>query len=94
MTVLFHNIPSIIHKHGVEMAQAPIITTNAWLDQVFAAGQVAKGNVVRRSIRDVEKYSSEAELKAAVRQNGFHLAKIGSQYVILCNPPGALEIIC
>lgn len=67
---------------------------SAWINQIFRAGQVNEGNVVRRSMHDVAKYASAAQLEAEVRARGFHMALIGEQYVIVCNPAGALHLIC
>lgn len=35
---------------------------SAWIDQVFKAGAVAEGNVVRRKKTNVDKYASMKEL--------------------------------
>ena len=67
---------------------------SAWINQIFRAGQVNAGNVVRRSMHDVARYASVAELEREVRARGFHMALIGEQYVIVCNPAGGMQIIC
>lgn len=67
---------------------------SAWINQIFRAGQVNAGNVVRRSMHDVAKYASAQELENEVRARGFHMALIGDQYVIVCNPAGVMQIIC
>ena len=58
---------------------------SAWLEQVFAAGSVAKGNIVRRKSSSVERYASVAELTAEVERQGFHLIETGDQLIIICN---------
>ena len=58
---------------------------SAWINQVFSAGQVNKGNVVRRSRRTVERYTTFTELKAEVERRGFHLIETGDQLIIICN---------
>src|ERR1700722_8414244 len=40
----------------------------SWTDQIWQAGQVNKGNVVRRSVQSVATYSSHKELKREVRR--------------------------
>jgi len=67
---------------------------SAWINQIFRAGQVNQGNVVRRSMHDVARYASAAELEREVKARGFHMALIGEQYVIVCNQAGAMQIIC
>lgn len=67
---------------------------NSWIDQIFSAGQASRGNIVRRSLRDVRKYSSFDELEREVRRRGFHLAIVGEQCVIVCNCDGMLKLVC
>jgi hypothetical protein len=69
-------------------------TGQAWIDQVFVAGQVAKGNIVRRSMHSVTTYASPELLEKSVQDRGFHMALIGNQYVIVCNPAGQIQIVC
>lgn len=65
---------------------------SAWLNQVFSAGSVNKGNIVRRQQSSVKKYSSEKDLVAEVKARGFHLIKTGDQYIIICNS-GKVELV-
>jgi len=65
-----------------------------WTDQIWLAGQVNKGNIVRRSIHSVMTYSSSCELEHEVRIRGFHMAVVGEQYVIVCNQNGTIHIVC
>ena len=69
-------------------------TGMAWINQVFQAGQVAQGNIVRRSMHSVSKYASPQLLETAVRARGFHMALIGAQYVILCDTKGGIQVVC
>lgn len=71
-----------------------IRTGQAWIDQVFKAGQVSQGNIVRRSMHSVARFASPELLERAVRQRGFHMALIGNQYVIVCNTAGNIQIVC
>jgi hypothetical protein len=74
--------------------KAKAITPGAWINQIFMAGQANQGNVVRRSMHDVQRYASPQALEAAVRERGFHMALVGNQYVIVCNPDGQIAIVC
>lgn len=64
-----------------------------WLDQLFSSRAARTGGVVRRKARDVDRMVGRAGLERAVRQRGFHMLRIGDQYVILCNR-GDLTLIC
>jgi len=66
----------------------------AWINQVFQAGQVAQGNIVRRSMHSVSKNASPELLEQAVKSRGFHMALIGTQYVILCDKKGGIQVVC
>ena len=66
---------------------------NAWLDQVFDAWAADKGDVIRRNIADVEKYSSRHELIQECKNREYHLVETGNQFVVICNS-GELKIHC
>lgn len=68
------------------------ISSSVWIGQIFKAGQVNKGNIVRRDINSVEKYASIDELKSAAKARGFKIVQIGNQLIILCND-GDIKII-
>lgn len=67
--------------------------TQAWMNQIFAAGQANAGGVVRRATADVERYIGLEELIAECRVRGFHVIETGDQIVILCHE-GELAIHC
>lgn len=69
------------------------MSSQAWLTQVFAAGQASQDGVVRRSIESVLQYSSEEDLVGDARSRGFHVLKTSNQYVILCNE-GDIQVLC
>jgi len=50
---------------------------NKWLQQVFKAGQVARGNIVRRKKSTVENNATMNGLIAEVKSRGFHLIETG-----------------
>lgn len=66
---------------------------STWIDQIFAAGEVAKGNIVRRKVASVERYASIAELEAEVRRRGFHMIRTGEQVIVICNA-GQVTMVC
>jgi hypothetical protein len=66
----------------------------SWISDIFRAGQANRGNVVRRSIATVQANGGLAALQAEVQRRGFHMARIGDQYVIVCNANGTIQVIC
>jgi hypothetical protein len=65
-----------------------------WIDQIWKAGQANKGNIVRRSMNSVATHASAGQLKQAVEAKGYHMAVVGDQYVIVCNPSGTIHVVC
>jgi len=65
----------------------------SWIDQIFRAGAVNKGGIVRRSKADVLKNGGYQALLGAVKKRGFHLVRTGGQYVIICNK-GQIKVLC
>lgn len=60
-------------------------TREQWLAQLFGAQAVAKGGVVRRSVRDVDRMIGREAFKREVRMRGFHLVECGGQLIVICN---------
>lgn len=71
----------------------PPILSHPWLDEMFAAKAVARGGVVRRSIRDIEREVGRAPFIGEVRRRGFHLVECGGQFIVICNQ-GQIRILC
>lgn len=68
-------------------------TASTWLDTLFSAQAVAKGGVVRRAVRDVEREVGRQHLVTEVRRRGFHLVECGGQFIVICNT-GQLQVVC
>jgi hypothetical protein len=66
---------------------------NAWNRQIFSAGAVNKGNVVRRKRADVFKFGDIDELVLEVQRRRFHMLETGDQLIIICNP-GVVRVVC
>lgn len=66
---------------------------SAWINEIWRAGQVNRGGIVRRNIHTVAQNGGAALLEREVKLRGFHMAQIGEQYLIMCDPSGAMQII-
>lgn len=64
-----------------------------WLAELFGAQTVAKGGIVRRKRRSVERYVTLASLLAEVRRRGFHLIEHGEDLIILCSA-ATVRVVC
>jgi hypothetical protein len=71
----------------------PTEAQSAWINQIFEAQAVEKGDLVRRNKEDVHNLGGFENLHFAVLERGFHMIETGTQYVIICNK-GALIIHC
>lgn len=64
---------------------APFLTPEKWLTQVFNCQAAARGGVVRRQVRDVERIVGRDRFLFEIDRRGFHLIENAGQYIILCN---------
>ncbi|MEE4119335.1 MAG: N-(5'-phosphoribosyl)anthranilate isomerase [Paracoccaceae bacterium] len=64
-----------------------------WLDQIFRAKAAARGGVIRRKVRDVEREIGRDALELEVRRRGFHLLECGGDFVIVCSA-APIRILC
>jgi hypothetical protein len=65
----------------------------SWIGQIFRAGAVNKGGIVRRSKADVLRNGGYTALRTEVKKRGFHMIRTGGQYVIICNR-GDFKLLC
>ncbi|SIT00054.1 hypothetical protein SAMN05421759_10973 [Roseivivax lentus] len=56
-----------------------------WLADLFASRAVARGQVIRRATRDVERYAAMDRFIAEVERRGFCAVENSGQVVIFCN---------
>ena len=64
-----------------------------WIRDIFRAGAVNKGGIVRRSRKTVRKNGGYKALLREVKRRKFHLIRTGGQYVIVCNK-GQVKMLC
>ncbi len=56
-----------------------------WMIDLFSARAAARGGVIRRKIRDIERYVGRREFDDELRRRGFHAVENAGQLVIFCN---------
>jgi hypothetical protein len=56
-----------------------------WTTHLFSAKAAREGGVVRRKIRDIERYVGLEEFLAELNRRGFHAVENAGQLVIFCN---------
>lgn len=68
------------------MGQLPDhLTPEVWLAQVFGSGEVLKGGVIKRQIRDVERIAGRERFLGEVARRGFQAVENGRHIVVFCN---------
>jgi hypothetical protein len=67
-------------------------TPEGWIAEVFGAKSVARGGVIRRDRRWIDREIGWDRFMAEVRMRGFHLIETGAQWIVICNT-GFLRVI-
>lgn len=63
----------------------PVVDPDQWITHVFSAQAAAKGGVVRRQARDVERILGWDRFRAELRRRGYRAVVNGGQVVVFCN---------
>lgn len=61
------------------------LSANDWMQQIYDSREAARGGVVKRQIRDVERFVGRDAFVADVARRGFQAVENGRHYVIFCN---------
>ncbi|MFD2741098.1 N-(5'-phosphoribosyl)anthranilate isomerase [Sulfitobacter aestuarii] len=68
------------------MKHAPSpLSPQAWITTMFSSRAACSGGVIRRNLRDIERYVGIAAFEAELRRRGFHAMENAGQLVIFCN---------
>ena len=63
----------------------PALDPDQWIPPVFSAQAAAKGGVVRRQARDVERILGWDRFREELRRRGYRAVINGGQVVVFCN---------
>ena len=61
------------------------LESETWMRNVFSAKAVGQGGVIRRAVRDVERYAGRDAFLREVQRRGFTLVENNGQLVVFCN---------
>jgi hypothetical protein len=56
-----------------------------WLRDVLSSKAVAQGHVIRRKVRDIERFVGMARFLEEVRQRGFRAVENRGYVIVFCN---------
>jgi hypothetical protein len=63
----------------------PHTDAEAYLRDVFGAKAVRDGKIIRRNLRDIERYVGRENFVAELHRRGFRAVENAGQMVIFCN---------
>lgn len=63
----------------------PHLSPDAWMLDLFSSRAARKGAVIRRNIRDIERYVGRQAFEQELRRRGYHAVENAGQMVIFCN---------
>ncbi len=58
---------------------------DAWMLHLFSSQAAREGGVIRRKLRDIERYVGRDVFLAEMRRRGFSVVENAGQFVIFCN---------
>lgn len=56
-----------------------------WITHVFSAKAARQGGVIRRNLRDIERYVGRSAFEDELKRRGYHAVEIAGQLIIFCN---------
>ena len=61
------------------------ITPEQWLGMLFSSRAAREGRVIRRQLRDIDRYIGRNRFEAELARRGYHAVENAGQMVIFCN---------
>ena len=67
------------------MALPAPLSPDAWVTHVFSAKAAREGGVIRRKLRDIERYVGREAFENELKRRGYHAVENAGQLIIFCN---------
>ena len=61
------------------------LSPEVWVSHLFASQAAREGGVIRRKLRDIERYVGREAFLEEMRRRGFPVVENAGQFVIFCN---------
>ena len=61
------------------------MTPDTWMLQLFSSQAAREGGVIRRKLRDIERYVGRQEFLDEMTRRGYSVVENAGQFVIFCN---------
>ncbi len=75
------------------MTYATNLTPEIWLTHLFSSRAARDGAVIRRKLRDIDRFFGLDEFETELRRRGYHAVINAGQMIIFCNRE-PVEVIC
>lgn len=62
-----------------------VLSPEAWLLHLFSSQAAREGSVIRRQVRDVERYVGRAAFLEEMMRRGFPVVENAGQFIVFCN---------
>ncbi|VDC30828.1 N-(5'-phosphoribosyl)anthranilate isomerase [Pseudogemmobacter humi] len=66
-------------------AMPQFLSAEHWIGHLFSSQAARQGGVIRRKIRDIERFVGREAFLAEMRRRGFPVVENAGQFVIFCN---------
>jgi hypothetical protein len=61
------------------------LSPDIWLRHLFSSQAAQEGGIIRRKVRDIDRYVGRDAFLAEMRRRGFAVVENAGQFVIFCN---------
>lgn len=61
------------------------LSPDAWLTHLFSSQAAREGGVIRRQVRDIDRYLGRDAFLSEMRRRGYPVVENAGQFVIFCN---------
>lgn len=61
------------------------LSADAWIIDLFSSKAARQGSVIRRKLRDIERYVGVDRFLSELQRRGFHAVENAGQLIIFCN---------
>jgi hypothetical protein len=68
----------------MNMIPAPL-SPDAWLVHLFSSQAAREGGVIRRKVRDIDRYGGRDAFLQEMKRRGYPVVENAGQFVIFCN---------
>ncbi|MFV2002082.1 MAG: N-(5'-phosphoribosyl)anthranilate isomerase [Paracoccaceae bacterium] len=76
------------------MKQMPAyLSPENWLLHLFSAKSARQGGIVRRKVRDIERFVGRQAFERELARRGYHAVENSGHFVIFCNN-APIRVVC